>query len=238
MKPQIVMQDYGRHNADLGATSARLLRGASWKKQRVIMVLPSADMIPAKVALALWSLIFPPNQGVVRMLALGQEVGDAYSNCIAQILGHPELSNWEYLLTCEHDNIPPADGVLTLIEDMEAHPEYAGIGGLYFTKGEAGVAQIWGDPADPVQNFRPQVPRAGELQECVGTGMGFNLWRLKMFKDKRIARPWFRTKASKEEGVGTQDLAFASEARKHGYRFAVDCRVTVGHLDYVNDICW
>lgn len=237
MKPQIVMQEPGRHNANLDESAGRILRGHSWKKTRIIMVLPSADMLAAKVALSMWNLIFPPNQGVVRMLALGQEVGEAYSNCLEQILAHPELSQWEYLLTIESDNVPPNDGVLKLIEDMETHKELACIGGLYWTKGEGGVPQIWGDPKDPQLNFRPQVPRAGELQECCGTGMGFNLFRLEMFKDKRIPKPWFKTKASKE-GVGTQDLAFWTEARKYGYRCAIDNRVLVGHYDLGADITW
>ena len=41
---------------------------------------------------------------------------------------------------------------------MEDHPEFAAIGGLYFTKGPGGCSQIWGDIKDPILNFRPQVP--------------------------------------------------------------------------------
>ena len=68
--------------------------------------------------------------------------------------------------------------------------------------------------------------------------MGFNLWRLSMFKDERLPRPLFRTKASLAEGFGTQDLAFWTEARKFGYRCAVDCGTRVGHLDPNTDIVW
>lgn len=238
MKPQLTVQDLGGlHNEDLARTSARLLQGGSWKRQRIILILPAGDSIPAKVALSHWNLAFPPNQGVVRILAQGMEVGDAYSTAIEQILAHPELSTWEYLLTIEHDNLPPVDGVLKLIEGMESHPEFACIGGLYFTKGEGGVAQIWGDPRDPVVNFRPQVPKSGELVECCGTGMGFNLWRLKMFTDARLKKPWFKTLAGKD-GVGTQDLTFWADARKHGYRCAIDCTVPVGHYEVGRDLCW
>lgn len=234
----LVVQDFGGlHNAK-PETRSRLLRGASWKKQRIVVVLPSAELIPAKVALTHWNLIFPPNQGVVRWLALGMEVGDAYSTAIEQILAHPDLKEWEYLLTMEHDNTPPVDGVLKLLERMEAHPEFSCIGGLYYTKGEGGVPQIWGDPNDPIVNYRPQPPAAdGGLVECCGTGMGFNLWRLKMFKDPRLPKPLFQTKAGKD-GVGTQDLMFWGEARKHGYRCAVDCSVKVGHYDHTTGICW
>jgi hypothetical protein len=164
------------------------------------------------------------------MAAIGMEVGQAFSNAIESILSTPGLSEWEYLLTIEHDNCPAPDGLVRLIARMEKHPEFAAIGGLYWTKGEGGVPQIWGDAKDATINFRPQIPRAGELVECCGTGMGFTLFRLSMFKDERIKRPWFRTIAG-VEGVGTQDLSFWAEARKYGYRCAIDCGVLVGHYD-------
>jgi hypothetical protein len=67
--------------------------------------------------------------------------------------------------------------------------------------------------------------------------MGFNLWRLQMFKDERLRKPWFKTTAD-STGVGTQDLYAWSDFRKHGYRCAIDCSVKVGHYDSVNDITW
>jgi len=235
MKPQLIVTDLGgAHNANPEATRARLIKGASWKKQRMVVVLPAADTIPAKVALSHWNLAFPPNNGVVRILAQGLEVGDAYSSAIEGVLAEPNLSQWEYLLTIEHDNAPPPDGVLKLVEQMEAHPEFACIGGLYFTKGAGGVAQIWGDPSDPILNFRPMPPDpSGGLVECCGTGMGFNLWRLSMFKDERLRRPWFKTQTV--GGVSTQDLYAWSDFRKNGYRCAIDCSVKVGHFDLRGD---
>lgn len=238
MKPQLLSQDFGgAHNADIGHTAARLLQGGSWKRQRIIVILPADAMIPAKVALSHWNLAFPPNNGVLRILAQGMEVGDAYSTAIEQITNNSELAQWEYILTLEHDNMPPPDGVIALVKQMEVHPEFSCIGGLYFTKGEGGVAQIWGDPKDPVLNFRPQVPRQGELVECCGTGMGFTLWRLAIFHDKRLRRPWFKTLSGKD-GTSTQDLYAWSDFRKYGYRCAIDCDVKVGHYSVQEDIVW
>ena len=237
MKPELVSYSYGRHNEWLELSTRRMEDSAQWKRQRVVVVLPASSTMSTKVALSHWNLIFPPNNPVVRILAVGQEVGEAYCNAIESVLAHPDLKDWEYLLTIEHDNVPPPDGVVKLIESMDAHPEYACIGGLYWTKGEGGVPQIWGDPADPVLNFRPLPPRTGELVECCGTGMGFNLWRMSMFKDEKLRKPWFKTVCG-SEGVGTQDLYFWGDARKHGYRCAVDCRVLVGHYDQAQDITW
>ena len=237
MKPQLVGVETGRHNKDLKVSGTRIFEGNSWKKQRIIMLIPAGATIPTKVYISHCGLAFPPNQGVYRMAAIGMEVGDAFSSSIEQILAHPELSQWEYLLTVEHDNVPEPDSVIKLIKHLEAHPELSCIQGLYWTKGEGGVPQIWGDISDPIQNFRPQPPilpqdwaRLGTLKECWGTGMGFNLWRLSMFKDARLRKPWFKSQAGKE-GVGTQDLYFWADARKYGYRCAVACDVPIGHYD-------
>jgi len=234
----ILNVDYGLHNKALKKAHSRIIEGGSWKKQRIVVVLPASDSISTRVALSHWNLIFPPNQPVCRLVAMGMEVGEAYSRTIGDILAHPELSKWEYILTIEHDNIPPPDGVLKLLEAMEAHPEFACIGGLYWTKGEGGIPQIWGDPKDPVLNFRPQPPdMKGGLVECCGTGMGFNLWRMSMFKDKKLRRPWFKTPAG-INGVGTQDLYFWNDARANGYRAAIHCGCGVGHYEPSTGITW
>jgi hypothetical protein len=236
-KPELVTVGSGLNNEGIEEAFHRVLEGATWKRQRVVVVMPAARDIPTKVALSHWSLMFPPNQPVFRMLALGQEVGDAYCNSIEAVIAHEELSTWEYVLTIEHDNIPPPDGLLKLIKRMDQHPEFACIGGLYWCKGWGGAPQLWGDVSDPVLNFRPVPPKPGELVEVNGTGMGFNLWRMDLFKDQKLRKPWFKTVAG-AEGIGTQDLYFWADAKKHGYRCAVDCDVLVGHYDSKTEICW
>lgn len=239
MKPELVSYDFGRHNEMLALSAKRMEDSALWKRQRVVVILPASNQISTKVALSHWNLIFPPNNGVHRMIALGQEVGEAYNNAISEVLAHPELSQWEYILTVEHDNVPPPDGLVKLIETLDGRPDLSCVGGLYWTKGEGGVPQIWGDPADPILNFRPQPPKPGEVVECCGTGMGFNLWRMSLFKDPNLRRPWFKTKNGTDgTGVGTQDLYAWGDFRKHGHKCAVDCRVLVGHYDAQQDICW
>lgn len=229
------MSDAGRHNDVLEAATTTYLKGGTWKRQRGVCLLPAGRTISTRVALSWRGLVTPPNQPWHFIAIEGEEVGLAYNRAIDGILAHPDLGTWEYILTVEHDNLAPGDGLIKLIQAMDEHPEFACISGLYWTKGEGGVPQIWGDPADPVLNFRPQPPRAGELVECCGTGMGFALWRVAMFK--QVPKPWFVTKCGLG-GVGTQDLAFWGEARKHGFRCAVDCGVLVGHLDLETGVVW
>jgi hypothetical protein len=235
MKPQLI--EVGQHNRDLHSASNRIINSGVWKKQRVVMLIPAAESIPTKVYLSHCGLIFPPNQMAHRMAAIGMEVGEAFSQAIEAIITHPELSKWEYILTIEHDNIPPPDGLVKLIKGLEENPKLSCVSGLYWTKGEGGVPQIWGDPNDPILNFRPQPPIQNELVECCGTGMGFALFRMSMFKDEKLKKPWFRTVADKT-GIGTQDLNFWGDARKYGYRCAVDCSILVGHYDLATDVVW
>ena len=96
----------------------------------------------------------PMNQKFTRIIVKGWRSGDAYNHAIELILDHPELSKWKYLLTLEEDNLPPPDGLLKLYESIE---DYAVVGGLYWTKGEAGQPMIYGDPTG-ILNFMPQLP--------------------------------------------------------------------------------
>ncbi len=232
MKPAHYTHDTGYHNKNIKQSTSRMLQGGSWKKQRVVMVIPADFLIPTRVYLNHRAIIFPPNQPAHVHGAVGKEVGEAFSDSIQQILRDPVLSKWEYILTIEHDNCPPSDGLIRLLEKMEeTKHRYACIGGLYWTKGYGGVPQIWGDAKDIEVNYRPQPPVPGQLVECCGTGMGFNLWQMSTFKDQQLRQPWFKTLKGKE-GVATQDLYFWSDARKFGYKCAVDCSIQVGHYDF------
>lgn len=221
----------GKHSIDLSQTISRLEKEATYKELSTVVVIPSHKGIPPRIVSTWLNLINPPNQRVCRLFAQGMEVGQAYSRTFEAVLSHPDLSKWKYILTLEIDNAPPPDGLLRLLSQMEDRPEFSAIGGLYFTKGEGGVAQIWGDPDSMPLNFRPQKPDlSGGLKECCGLGMGFTLFRMEMFKDERLRRPWFVTKAGME-GNFSQDLYFWEDARKYGYKCAVDCSCKVGHLD-------
>lgn len=239
MTPQILSSpDLGRHNADLTNTISRLEGSGAYRDLSTIVVVPALGSVPTKAVAAWWNLYFPPNQKAAKLFAMGMEVGAAYTSVIEMILQHPDLKDYKYLVTIEHDNVPPPDGIVRLLERMEANPQFACIGGLYFTKGEMGQPQIWGNPNEHPLNFKPQPPVPGQLVECCGTGMGFNAWRLSMFKDERLRRPWFKTACSGSEGIFTQDLWFWTDARKHGYRCAIDCALPVGHYDVTTDITW
>lgn len=240
MKPQIISSvDTGLNNQNLEVTVKRIKKSGYYKDLSCILIIPALDSIPTRVVASWLAMFSPPNQKIARLFAAGMEVGEAYSQTIEAILDDPELSKFKYVVTLEHDNAPQADSLVRLLSSMENNPEYAAIGGLYFTKGPGGVAQIWGDVNVHPIDFKPQPPDPnGGLKECCGTGMGFTAFRLSMFKDKKLRRPWFKTVAEKGSGVGTQDLYAWSDFRRHGYRCAIDCSIPIGHYDPKNDVMW
>ncbi|MBI5400798.1 MAG: hypothetical protein HZB12_01635 [Candidatus Yonathbacteria bacterium] len=241
MQPQIVVPDYkGYHNQDQTSTNARLEKAKSYRDLSTIIICPTRGVVPAKVVQSWMGLMRPMNQKVIGPLfAIGMEVGEAYNSMIEMILQNPELSKWKYILTIEEDNMPPPDGLLKLYEHMD---DYDVVGGLYWTKGEGGQPMIYGDPSVTPLNFIPQMPRVDGIQPANGLGMGFHLFKLDMFKDEKIPRPWFKTVQEFTPQAGakmyTQDLYFYENAGKAGYKFACDTRVKVGHYDFANDIVW
>jgi hypothetical protein len=239
-EPKIYMPEVGVHNKDLDSSVDRLEKSKSYRDLSTIIICPTRGQIPARVVQSWMGLMRPMNQKVIGPLFIsGMEVGQAYNAAIEMILANPDLRNWKYILTIEEDNIPPADGLLKLYESMD---KYDVVQGLYWTKGEGGQPMIYGDPAVMPKNFIPQIPQADKVQHCNGLGMGFNLFKLDMFKDPDIPKPWFKTVQEVIPGQGakayTQDLYFYENAAKAGYVFACDNRVRVGHYDYNSDIVW
>ncbi len=238
MQPQILIENnQGLHNAN-PETYDRLIKGNTYKDLSTICIVPTRGMISAKVTQSWMGMIPSMNQKFTRVFIIGMEVGAAYSSAIEMILAHPELSKWKYILTLEEDNIPPPDGLLKLYENIN---DYAAIGALYWTKGEGGQPMIYGDPNDPELNFRPQLP-VMDIQPCNGLGMGFTLFKLDIFKDPKIEKPWFKTCNEWDQQKGariyTQDLYFFEKIYKLGYKVACDTRVKVGHYDVEMDIVW
>jgi hypothetical protein len=238
VKAQIVLENnQGIHNSS--DYTERLKKSKSYQDLSTICIVPTRGQIPAKVVQSWMGMMTPMNQKFTRIFAIGLEVGEAYTQTIESILAHPELSKWKYILTLEEDNIPPPDGLLKLYESMD---KYDVVAGLYWTKGELGQPMIYGDPNTIPRNFVPQLPIDNTVQQCNGLGMGFNLWKLDMFKDPRLRRPWFKTLQEYDPQSGgrayTQDLYFFEDALKYGYKFASDNRVKVGHYDFQNNIVW
>jgi len=224
----------------LGYKRVSLQHGATYKDSSTVILVPTRGMVNHRVISAWMNLIGPMNQKRAWMFITGDEVGQAYNQMISQILAHPELSKWKYVLTLEDDNLPPPDAHIRLLESIETGP-FDAVGGLYWTKGDLNMPMAYGDPEvyknTSVLDFRPRDIRGalatGSIMEVNGIAMGCSLYRIDLLRE--IPGPWFVTVGDvvPEKGpmIMTQDLYFCERARRKGKRFAVDMRVRVGHMD-------
>jgi len=242
MKPQIIKDDsevIGSNNGALDESIERIDKSKMYEDCSTIIICPTRGSFPTRVVQSWMKLQKPLNQIVHGpIFAEAMKVDAAYNALIEYILGHEELSKVKYILTIEEDNLPPIDGLLRLYDNMD---KFDVIGGLYWGKGKEGFPMIFGDPenGDPL-DVKPQTPKEGEVQEANALGMGFNLFKLDIFR--KLEKPWFKTlEGLDENGVPqkiSQDIYFYRKAAKEGYKFACDNKILVGHYDSGEDKVW
>lgn len=237
-EPRIVVNEsIGKHNLNLEESIKRIDKSKMYRDNSTIIVCPTRGMFPTRVVQSWMKLMRPMNQTVAGpIFAESMKVDDAYESLFEYILSNDYLSKFKYVLTIEEDNLPPPDGLLKLYESMD---EYDVVGGLYWGKGDSGFPMIFGDPKDPT-DFKPVTPVENSLQQANALGMGFNLFKLDIFR--HISKPWFKTVEGKDDkgnicGI-TQDVYFYQKAAETGYKFACDTSILVGHYDSKTDIVY
>lgn len=208
---------------------------SSWD-QSTIIITPSRGMMHISVTMSLLSLLLPVNNIHSRAATIGMEVGEAYSSMIDKILVDKELARFRYVCTLEDDMIVPPGGLIKLHKDIVKG--YDIVGALYWTKDEINsYPLVYGRPELGFEDTMPVEPNpGGGLQEVNCVGMGFTLFRKSLFEDERFARPFFQTSQTvSDDGMHcdttTQDMFFQMQARKFGYKIAVDLDVKCGHLN-------
>ena len=213
-----------------------------YKDLSTVMICPTRGTFPTRVVQSWMKLMKPMNQKFAGpIFAESMKVDVAYNTLIKYILGNKILSTYKYVLSVEEDNLPPPDGLLKLYENIE---EYDVVAGLYWGKGENGFPMMFGNPEEDPLDSKPVLPRKDSIQRVNALGMGFNLFKLDMFRN--IPEPWFKTLEEYDplvngEGNGaqmTQDFYFYRKAAEQCFKFAVDTRVLVGHLDIREDKIW
>lgn len=205
---------------------------SSYKDSSMCVIVPSREpWLHHRFVERIQGLHWPMNQRRVMFFVSGAEVGKAYSEQIAAILSHPELSTWKYVLTLEDDTLPPADAVPKLIEAMDLGFDVTA--GLYFTKGDVNMPQAYGSPEEfartGVLDFRArdtvEAINSGGIMPVNGTAMGCTLYKMSLFKE--FPGPWFVTTHG-----NTQDLHFAQVLARAGKRQAVHCGVRCAHAEW------
>ncbi len=229
----------GIHNIDIDKSIKRIEESKMYEDLSTIIICPTRGMFPTRVIQSWMKLLKPMNQPVAGpIFAECMKVDAGYNALIRYILDNEYLSKFKYVLTIEEDNLPPSDGLLQLYKSIG---EYDVVGGLYWEKTENGFPMMFGDPKVGPLDPKPQLPIRGTVQHVNALGMGFNLFKLDMFRN--IEEPWFKTvnEANREEGTVkqfTQDIYFYRKAAKEGYKFACDTSVLVGHYEVAKDKVW
>ncbi len=239
MEPRILGDNpIGLHNTNLEKSIERVEKSKMYKDLSTIIICPTRGMFPTRIVQSWMKLLKPMNQAVAGpIFAESMNVDDAYNSLIKYILGNDYLNRFKYILTIEEDNAPPPEGLLKLYESID---EYDVVGGLYWHKSKDGFPMLFGDPEKGYLDCAPQVPKYGEVQRVNALGMGFNLFKLDMFK--QISEPWFKTVVTSNpidgDNLMTQDFYFYRKAAKLGFKFACDNRVLVAHYDVKSDIMY
>jgi hypothetical protein len=221
----------GANNTDPKAAE-RIAKSNTYRDLSTVWVTPTCNhQLDDQVVFQSWmSLQVPMNQKFCRLCVANAEVGDAYNAAVELILN--DQIKWKYMLTVEVDNLPPKDGLLRLYESVD---KFDVVGGLYWMKGEGGTPHIYGNPDEP-GTFMPQVPIENTVQPCNLMGMGFTLFNVDIFR--KLPKPWFKTASVEDTGEFTQDGYFFKKAGEAGFKFAVDNRVKVGHIDFSTRKIW
>ena len=237
--PLTVSNQVGRHNTDLNFSIKRLTTARSALELSVICIVPTSGLVPAKVVERWMMQMSQMNQKFIRFPVITSNKNHAYNTNIEQIIATPKMNEFKYILTMEEDFLPPVDGLIKLFEDIE---EYDAVSGLMFTKGEESKAMIYGHPNQIPSTYTPVPPMVDNgLQPCLGLPTGFTIFKLDIFKDTRIPKPWFRTVSPFDVGKPKNqhdDQYFFENIHKLGYKVAVDTRIKVAHCDPNSEVIW
>src|SRR6516164_5618394 len=112
----------GWHNQQYWSEPTEVIKGNTYKDRSTVIFIPSLGSISVKAIQAYNTLMKPMNQKVTQIYLVNQEVGKAYQQMVEIVRTNPELRTWKYVLTLEHDNLPPPDGLLKLYDDIESGP--------------------------------------------------------------------------------------------------------------------
>lgn len=234
-------KDYGYHSSNYEATSQRIKKSKMYEDLSTVCVIPTpTGQLSTKFVQYFSGMMRPMNQKFHVHFEEKKEVGQAYTDAIEMILNNPVLKEFKYLLTVEWDNIIfQPDALMMLYEDMS---DYDIASGLYFCKGQNGAAMAYGQTHIHPMNFIPFLPQDNAITPVHGIGMGFALWKMSIFKDKRLPKPLFKTvqEVIPNKGVQmfSQDLYACQKLRELQYKICVDSRIKIGHYDFENNFVW
>jgi predicted SAM-dependent methyltransferase len=175
----------------------------------------------------------PMNTNLVLLRTKGQQVADARNYFVDQAL----KLKAKYLFFMDEDVAPPPYSLRELMFQLEHHPDWGVIGGIYALKCERPEPLVFrGRGTGPFWKWR-----VGEVFECTGIGMGCTLIRTDVFRDLGDP-PWFQTVQDldaqldniQKGTVWTEDLWFCNElTTKTKWKIIAHGQIICPHYDMV-----
>jgi len=141
---------------------------------------------------------------------------------------------YDYLFFVDDDIVLPGDALERLLETIEADPQTAVVGGLYYSRDEVRPIAVGGwDSADTTTAY---VPAYTSTSTDPVDGIGFGCALLRVSVARTLSAPYFPAHVYLERRARVarqcdEDFLYCERVRKHGYRVRLDARVRCGHYD-------
>ena len=154
----------------------------------------SGRYVPPEWSMALNKLIYPMNcrHAAIYVNCSRHEPKLSREEAREEIVSVANRLKAEYLLFLDDDTEPPENAVISLIQQLDSHPDFSICAGIYPRRGT-------GEPMVFInRNLGPHWRwRVGQVFECAEIGTGCMLIRLSLFNT--LPKPWFRDLNTLEE---------------------------------------
>ena len=197
---------------------------------RVYVGIPSRGPVHIAWHMNMIDLSWPVNESRKTRVAPGIEVANARNNLVLDAQGVGS----KYMFFIDDDVVVPRDAPQHMIYQMETHPEWDMLTGIYVTKTVPPEPLVFGGKPGTSGAFWDWV--VGETFPVWGAGMGCALIRMTAFD--KFPDPWFKFSKSVNDDGGTneegEDMYFCRKLREAGGTIMADGSVICGHIDVKN----
>lgn len=194
---------------------------------RVYVGIPSRGPVHIAWHMNMMELSWPVNESVKTRIAPGMEIAAARNNLVLDAQG----VGAKYLFFIDDDVTIPRDAPHHMMYQMETHPEWDVLTGIYVTKSVPPEPLIFGGPRGSSGAFWDW--KVGETFPVWGCGMGCALIRMSAFD--KFPDPWFKFSESHDDNGGTlkegEDMYFCRKLIENGGVIMADGSVICGHID-------
>jgi hypothetical protein len=202
---------------------------------KVLFGIPAIENPPWWFVLAMQSIAYPVNFQKATSILWGKEVGVARNELVDAAL----KEDCEYLFFLDDDVIVPPN----VFTQLYSHKKDI-VSALYTTKGKPSYPLIFKKRCGGVHNTW----KMGDLVKVWGCGMGATLINMRVFREGKITKPYFKTRKLEAEqdpetkrwsiGGGTEDLYFLEKAGGAGYETYVDTSIQCMHFDRKSNLMY